>query len=136
MAFDPANAEAWADLSYAIALRAHNEPARVREIGHDAQAPAERALALTGAAPEFWARRGAALDLQGQWHEAGNMFIRALQLAPARGTFWYYHAYHLSLDATDPGRAEAAIAFCLRLDPNNYEAQALQQRLAERHRAR
>ncbi len=134
VALDPANAEAWADLAYAVALRAHNEPARAGDLGREAERAADRALAISRVPPEFWVRRGVALDLQGRWYDAGGAFIQALRLAPARASIWYQHAFHLGLDLTDPGRAEAAIAFCLRLDPGNYEAQELQHRLAERRR--
>lgn len=128
---DPANGEAWADLAYATALGSRFAPEKLAEIGREAENAGNRALALSEAVPEFWVRRGVALDLQGRWYEAGRMFIRALKLAPARSTIWYYHAFHLSMDPIDPGRAVAAVNYCLRLDPNNPEGQTLRRRLTE-----
>jgi tetratricopeptide (TPR) repeat protein len=130
VAVDPRNAQAWADLAYATALWAHVEPARAAELGAESERQAQRALAGATIVPEFWIRRGVALDLQGRRIEAGRAFVRALQLAPARATVWYYHAFHLALDRNDPGRALAAVDFCLYLDPNNPDALALRRRLA------
>jgi O-antigen ligase len=130
VALDPANAQAWADAAYATALWGHVEPARLREFGAEAQRQAERAIALSPVVAEFWIRLGVALDLQGRRLEAGRAFVHALQLAPARATVWYYQAFHLALDRHDPGRALAAVDFCLRLDPGNPDALALRQRLA------
>ena len=130
----PANGQAWADLSYATSLRAHVEPARAAELGRDAELSAARALALSQIVPEFWVRRGVALDLQGRWREAGNAFVEAIKLAPASASVWFYHAYHLGLNDTYSDLAEAAAAFSLRLDPGNKQAQALCQRLATKPR--
>jgi tetratricopeptide (TPR) repeat protein len=126
----PANAQAWADYSYALSLWAHVEPARTKELGRDAERASAHALAISAIVPEFWLRRGVALDMQGRWSEAGDAFIQALKLAPASGNVWFYHAFHLGLNPGYPDLAEAAAAFCLRLDPGNKQAQALRQRLA------
>lgn len=127
---DPADAQAWADAAYATALWGHVEPVRLRELGAEAQRQAERAIALSPVVAEFWIRLGVALDLQGRRIEAGRALVHALQLAPARATVWYYQAFHLALDRHDPGRALAAVDFCLRLDPGNPDALALRRRLA------
>lgn len=132
---DVNNGATWADLSYATALLAIVEPKRAKDFGAKAERFAVRALACASIVPEFWVRRGVALDLQGRRIEAGRPFVHALQLAPANATMWYYQAAHLSLDTADPARALAAVTFCLRLDPGKREAQALRQRLAERSRA-
>jgi hypothetical protein len=65
--------------------------------------------------------------------DAGECFVRALQLAPARADVWYYQAYHLSLDPNEAGPAAAAADFCLRLDPSFRLAQVLRQRLGTQH---
>lgn len=132
---DPRNGAAWADLSYVSALRAEVEPQRRQEWGTEAERQAARALDCSSFIPEFWVRRGMALDLQGRRVEGGAAFVEALKRAPASALMWYYQAFHLSLDPNDPGRALAAVGFCLRLDPGNSEAQALQRRLAARSRA-
>ena len=126
----PANAQAWADRSYATALVSHRAPAQTAALGREAESYARRSLALTFAVPEFWLRLGVALDMQGRWVDAGDAFGHALQLAPANSLPWFYQAYHLALNPADKPLAVAAIAICLRLDPGNREAEALRQRLA------
>ncbi|MDB6169116.1 MAG: O-antigen polymerase [Verrucomicrobia bacterium] len=131
---NPRNGQAWADLAYATALWSRMDRARIKEHGRDAEAAAARALALSQVVPDFWVRRGVALDMQGRRAEAGDAFVHALSLAPASAGFWYYQAYHLSLNKTDGALALAAANFCLRLDPGNVEAQSLRQRLASAQR--
>ncbi len=126
----PGNSQAWADLSYVASLRTHIEPERGEEFGRDAEKWARRALAGSETVPEFWLRLGVALDVQGRWSEAGSAFNRALKLAPASATAWFYHAFHLSLNPVQHDLAEAAAKLSLRLDPSNKQAQALCQRLA------
>ena len=131
----PANAQAWADLSYVTSLFALIEPpGRAQELGREAERTAARALALSQGVPEFWLRRGVALDMQGRWSEAGGAYVESLKLAPASAAVWFYYAFHMGLNANYPELAEAAAAFCLRLDPTNKQAQALCQRLATRRR--
>ena len=126
----PGNAQAWADLSYVSALWFHLEPALAAELGRQAENMANRALAESQMVPEFWVRRGVGLDLQGRWSDAGSDFSQALRLAPASGSIWFYHAFHLGLNPACAELAEAAAGYCLRLDPDNRQAQALRQRLA------
>ncbi len=126
----PANGQAWADLSYATALLPFVEPDRTAALGAEAERYADRALACSQAQPEFWIRRGVARDLQGRWAEAGTAFARATALAPASANAWFYYADHLSRVAAAREAAEAAVAFCLRLDPGNTLGIALRQRLA------
>jgi tetratricopeptide (TPR) repeat protein len=126
----PANAQAWSDLSYATSLWAHVVPAQSVELGRAAEGTAKRALALSQVVPEFWIRRGVARDMQGHPFEAGEDFVQALALAPANAHVWFYEAYHLGLNSSDVAMALAATDFCLRLDPENREAQSLRQRLA------
>ncbi|HWA85257.1 MAG TPA: O-antigen ligase family protein [Opitutus sp.] len=126
---DASNGAAWSDLAYATELGSHLAPGKALEIGRAAERAADRALALSRAVPEFWVRRGMALDLQGRWLEAGGQLVEALKLSPASAFVWYQEAFHLSL-GVDRSLALGAVAFCLRLDPANHEAQALQRRLA------
>lgn len=132
---DPKNGALWADVSYATALFAQSEPGRARTLGAKAERSADQALAQSKVVPEFWIRRGVALDLQGRRVEGGAAFVEALKLAPANAVAWYYQAAHLSLDVANRPRALAAVGVALRLDPGKREAQALRQRLAERSRA-
>lgn len=127
---DQTNAQAWADLSYVQALWPHVEPANTRELGKAAERSADRALACSKAVPEFWLRRGVALDLQSRWLEAGDALVQAMALAPAHATVWYYQAYHLSLNPVTHLQARAAVGIALRLDPTNRQAQVLRQQLA------
>ncbi len=126
----PGNAQAWADLAYISTLWTHLEPVRSVELGREAERAADRALTLALIVPEFWLRRGVALDLQGRWSDAGEAFVTAIRLAPASANVWFYHAFHLGLNPSTPELADAAAAFCLRLDPGNKQAQNLRQRLA------
>ncbi|MDB6092967.1 MAG: O-antigen polymerase [Verrucomicrobia bacterium] len=130
----PANAQAAADLSYATSLWAHTEPASTAALGKEAEKLADAALARSLVVPEFWIRRGVALDMQGRRPEGGAAFVQAVLLAPSSAHTWYYQAYHLSLNKSDAGLALAAVDFCLRLDPGNGEAQLLRQRLASGRR--
>ncbi len=134
VALDPRNAQAWADLAYTISLQDHVTKDRTAELGRESEDAAKRALAITSVVPEFWVRRGVALDMQGRRAEAGDHFVKALTLAPANGLVWFYQAFHLSLNKGDPGLALAAVDFSLRLDPGNREAQSLRKRLASGRR--
>lgn len=127
---DPTNAQAWADQAYATALAARAAPGLVDALGREAEAQAEQALRLTLVCSEFWIRRGVARDMQGRWAEAGRDFAAAVALAPADAYAWFYYADHLSRVKAASEAAEAALAFCLRLDPNNPAGLALRQRLA------
>jgi tetratricopeptide (TPR) repeat protein len=130
LALDSGNAQAWADRAYATELWAHLAPARMNELGKEAEASAKEALERSLDVPEFWIRRGVALDMQGRWAEAGGAFVKALELAPVNSTVWYYHAYHLSLNEIAKPMALAAIENSLRLDPVNPSAIALKRRLS------
>lgn len=132
LAIDPRNAQAWADAAYATSLWAHAEPQRTLELGREAERQANLALALTAVSPEFWLRHAVALDMQQRWTEAGSSCIKAMDLAPNHALVWYHYAYHLSLDPTGIPQARAAVAICLRLDPENRPAQVLRQQLAAR----
>jgi tetratricopeptide (TPR) repeat protein len=127
---DPGNAQAWADRAYAASILAHDEPAREKTLGIEAEADARRALAHGDAEQEYWLRLGVALDMQDRWYEAGTAFDEALRRAPVRASTWFYYAYHLSLNRVALPRARAAIATCLRLDPSLPEAETLRQHLA------
>ena len=127
---DPRNAKAWSELSYATALLSRDAPAHTVEQGRVAETAADRALLLSGACTEFWLRRGVARDMQGRWVEAGEDFFKAIDLAPNNAFVWYYSAEHLFRVKGTREPAEAALAFCLRLDPGNPSGLALRQRLA------
>jgi O-antigen ligase len=130
LALDSGNAQAWADRAYVTELWAHLAPARMNELGKEAEASAKEALEHSLDVPEFWIRRGVALDMQGRWSEAGAAFVKALELAPVSSTVWYYHAYHLSLNEIAKPMALAAIENSLRLDPVSPSAIALKRRLS------
>ncbi|HEY0968883.1 MAG TPA: O-antigen ligase family protein [Opitutaceae bacterium] len=125
VAVNPANAQAWSDRSYALALHAHFEPEQTRALGLQAEEAARRALALTSVTPEFWWRLGVALDMQGRWVEAGSAFAQALALAPRSQLAWYHQAYHFSLKPATHALARAAATTCLQLEPGHYPAQEL-----------
>ncbi len=127
---NPDHPQAWADLSYATALRSHVEGVNPQELGKEAEDHATRALELTKVVSEFWIRRAVARDMQQKWYLAGDDMVKAMLLAPASATLWYYQAHHLSLKPTGIPQAKAAVAYCLRLDPGNLAAQRLRQRLA------
>lgn len=127
---DPANGQAWADLSYAAALSWHVTPnANAAAIGRRAEAAADRALALCPVDAEYWVRKGVALDMQHRPEEAEPAFRRALALAPNHPEWHYYWAFHLSMLPRRKAEALEAVATCLSLDPANSEAVALRERL-------
>ncbi len=126
---DPTNAQAWGDLSYAVALSWHVTRGNVVATGRRAEAAAREALARCPVIAEFWVHQGVALDMQARQAEAEPAFRRALALAPTRAEWHYYFAHHLS---ARPGRTEealAAAATCLALDPSYGQAEALRARL-------
>jgi len=130
---NPQHAQAWADLAYATALRAHVEKGHTATLGKEAEGYALRALEITRVVPEYWIRRAVAKDMQLQWLPAGDDMVQAMRLAPASALLWYYQAHHLSLKATGLPQARAAVAYSLRLDPGNVAAQRLRQRLATKN---
>lgn len=130
VAADPRNGQAWSDLAYATVLVSGIDRESAAGLAREAESAAGQAIARCDIVYEFWIRRGIARDQQGRWVEAGDDFVRALQLAPRSGYVWYYQAEHLSLRRTERKLAEAALAFCLRLDPGNPSGLALRQRLA------
>ncbi len=127
---DPTNAQAWADVAYADSLWALVEPDRTVELGVAAEHAADQALALSKVSGEFWIRRGVARDMQKHWDEAGEDFAQALKITPQTALAWYYYGYHLSLNPRQRAFAEAAVLFCLRLDPGNRPGLALRHHLA------
>lgn len=126
----PANAQAWADRAYVAELWSRLAPARANELGQEAEEAARNALKCSEIVPEFWIRLGVALDLQGRWGEGGQAFLRAIQLAPANATAWYYQAYHLSLTPATHALAMAAVNRSLSLDPSFGPAISLHQGLS------
>ena len=124
---DPHNGHAWSDLADALLAEARLKPENSRALGAEAEAAATQALACSIAVPEFWVRRARAFDLQNRWRDAWADFVPALTLAFHRSDLWYSYAYHLSLRDLDSARA--ALATCLKLDPWNSPALALQKRL-------
>lgn len=129
IALDPGNAQAWADRSYARALRARIDAKNARLLGESAEADAREALRQSAAVFEFWLRLGVALDLQGRASEAGDAFAQALALAPANPLAWYHQAYHLALTPATRELALGALETCLRLDPGFLNADILRARL-------
>jgi MFS family permease len=130
VAIDPSNAQAWTEIAYADSLWAHAEPRETVALGASAELAANRTLALSNASGEFWIRRGVARDMQNHWLEAGEDFGHALELMPQTSLAWYYYGYHLSLNPRQRALAEAAVNFCLRLDPANGPGLALRHHLA------
>ncbi len=126
----PDDGQAWADHSYALAQWSRFHPADVRSLGRQAENDADRAIALSPVVPEFWIRRGVALDMQNRWDEAGPEFAKATVLSPNGVLPWFHYAYHMSLRPTGLDMAQAALEFCLDLDPTNPEVQRLRQHLA------
>ncbi|OHE85136.1 MAG: hypothetical protein A3G75_14880 [Verrucomicrobia bacterium RIFCSPLOWO2_12_FULL_64_8] len=127
VSLDSRNAQAWSDLADAIIQRARMRPGQARELGVSAAQAAARALAQSEIVPEFWLMQGIALGLLDRSDEAETSFKRALELAPRRHDLWYYYAYHLSF--RDHDAARRALVTCLRLDPWNEQAIALQKHL-------
>jgi len=127
---DSGNAQAWADRAYATELWAHLAPARMNELGKEAEVAANKALERSVELPEFWVRRGIALDMQGREAEASEAFVKALELARFNSIIWYYYAYHQSLNSKNKAEVLISIENCLRLDPDNRSALALRQRMS------
>jgi cytochrome c-type biogenesis protein CcmH/NrfG len=131
----PRHGGAWADLAFALELRAFDDPAQNAALADPAANAAERATELSRAVSEFWIRLGVARDMQARRDEAEKAFERSLRLAPQDSRAWYYYAYHLSYDTERREAALRAIATCLSLDPGNGAAEALRVKLYERSSA-
>jgi O-antigen ligase len=127
---DPANGQAWSDRAHATGLWALVEPEQTATLAKAAETCADSALALSTVCNEFWLRRAVARDMQGRWGDASKDFEKAASLARHDASTWYYYADHLSRMKWAREPAEAALAFCLRLDPGNPAGLALRQRLA------
>jgi tetratricopeptide (TPR) repeat protein len=129
VALDSSNAQAWADRAYVTELWAHLAPSRMNELGKEAEQAAKEALDRSLDVPEFWIRRGVALDMQNRWAEADEAFVKAVELARFNSINWYYLAYHQSLNPKYKEKVIISIENCLRLDPGNRLAVALHYRL-------
>lgn len=132
-AIDPANGQAWADLSYATALSAHLPGSPRVLFGPLADQAARRALERCPLVAEFWVRRAVAEDLMGRNWEARKSLNEALKLAPNNGEYWIYLAYHLANSKGEEVAALEAVATGLSLDPGNRQGLALRERLQARN---
>ena len=130
---NPANGQAWADLSYAVVQSWHVNHGDLVALGRRAETAADHALALCPINAEFWVRKGAALDMQGRQKEGEDCFRRALALAKNNGPWWFYYAYHLSVFPERKAEALRAVETCLALDPSISAAVALRQQLVASH---
>ncbi len=129
---DPANGQAWADLSYALAQNWPNCGGDLVALGRRSELAADRALALCAINAEFWVRKGVAVDMQSRLVEAEEYFKRAVELAPHSSIWWYYYAYHLQAFSDRRPQALQAVETCLSLDPTNSAGVALRQQLVTR----
>ena len=130
---NPANGQAWADLSYATVQSWHVNKGDLVALGRRAEADADRALALCPVIAEFWIRKAVALDMQARQKEGEECFRRALALARNNGQWWFYYAYHLSVLPGRKAEALRALETCLALDPSISTAVALRQQLVASH---
>ena len=129
VSIDPANGQAWSDLSYATTLSWHLGKGDLVGIGRRAELAAERALELCRVNAEFWVRKGVALDMQARHREGETCFEHAVSLAPSSAVWWYHYAYHLSVFPERKAEALRAVESCLSLDPSNSAGVALRQQL-------
>ncbi|MDB6115409.1 MAG: O-Antigen ligase [Lacunisphaera sp.] len=127
---NPANGQAWADLSYATVQSWHVTKGDLKALGRQAEADANRALVLCPINAEFWVRKAVALDMQARQKEGEECFGRALALAKNNGPWWFYYAYHLSVLPERKAEARRAVETCLALDPSISAAVALRRQLA------
>ena len=125
----PANGQAWSDLSYALAQNWKNGRGDLVAQGRRAELAADRALALCDINAEFWVRKGVAVAMQSRLVEAEGYFQQALRLAPTMPVWWYYYAYHLAGYPDRKEEALKAVQTCLSLDPSNSAGIALRQQL-------
>lgn len=130
IALAPDNAQAWSDRSYALAQWSLVEPKETKVLGAAAEAAAGHAMQLAPLIAEYQVRRGVARDMKGDWTAAGEDFTSAMSLSPKAVLPWFHYAYHLSLRPSTRTMALGFLEICLRLDPQNVEAQRLRQRLA------
>ncbi len=126
---DPANAQAWGDLAYAISLSPPVTNGRPETAGRRAEAAAQRALALAPRGSEFWVRLGTALSLQRRHAEADEAFRRAIALAPNRADWRLFYGSALASRPDRKAEALRELEICLALDPPNRQAKSLRARL-------
>jgi tetratricopeptide (TPR) repeat protein len=126
---DPANGQAWADLSYATVQSWHAGKGSLVTLGRFAELAADEALAICPVDAEFWMRRAIALDIQRGRPETEECYRRATALAPNSRTTWYHYAYFLRAFPARRQEALDALNTCLALDPSYGPANILRQRL-------
>ncbi len=126
---DPANGQAWADLSYATAQGWQAGKGDLVSLGRFAELAADEALKRCPVDAEFWVRKGVALDIQRGRSETEACFRRALELAPHSPSWWYHYAYHLQAFPRRRDEAWRALETCLALDPSHGPANILRQQL-------
>lgn len=121
----PGHAEAWSDLSYAVAAQDLLQPGASQQYGYEAEPYARRALEISPQLPMAWIRLGNALTLQGKTAEAGEAYRKAVELAPNRADVWYYYATHLNQLKSTRDEALTAVERSLALDPGREDAKKL-----------
>jgi O-antigen ligase len=126
---NPGNAQAWADLSYAIALSWPARGVPISETGREALRAAEEAVRLCPEAAEYWVRRGVAADMIPDRRLADASFARVAVLAPRNREWLFYLAYHWATASGHKAEAQQAIDACLSLDPSYAQAIRLRERI-------
>lgn len=130
---DPANGQAWSDLSYATVQSWRAGGGDLVTLGRYAELASDEALQLCPLIAEFWVRKGVALDAQRGRPEAESCFRRAVELAPHSPRWWYHYAYHLQAFPSRKQEAIRAVETCLALDRYYADGDALHQQLVTRH---
>ncbi|GHC05125.1 hypothetical protein GCM10007047_22630 [Cerasicoccus arenae] len=125
----PKNAEAWSDLSNAIAAQDYLRPGRGGEFGREAEGFARKSLQLNANQPQAWINLGNALSLQGRMIEAGEAYRKATEIAPNRSDVWYFYAAHLNLLISTRPQALEAVEHSLRLQPGREDSINLRRKI-------
>lgn len=129
LAASPDHADAWADLSGAVAAQHYLNPSKSRDYGREAEQCARNALRLNPESPTAWIHLGIALSLQGRMDEAGEAFAHAVAIAPNRADTWHYQAAYLNqLKSTRPQALEA-VDRALELEPGREDSLDLRRKI-------
>ncbi|WP_309397572.1 O-antigen ligase family protein [Cerasicoccus maritimus] len=125
----PDHADAWSDLSYAVAAQELLHPGQGERYGEEAEGYARQAIEVCPELPLAWINLGNALAEQAKLGEAGEFYQQATLVAPNRSDVWYYYAVYLNYSPDSRSQALMAVERSILLEPENEEARDLRRKI-------
>ncbi|WP_309385925.1 O-antigen ligase family protein [Cerasicoccus frondis] len=125
----PDHADAWSDLSNAVASQEFLYPGQGEAFGQEAEGYARTAIQICPRLPQAWINLGNTLTLQSRLVEAGDAYQKATEVAPNYSDVWYYYALHLNLLNSTRPQALEAVERAIALEPGNEDAIDLRRKI-------